>query len=370
MRVQRLHAQTDAIVRETNDMNFSVRSEIVSIIGLLLLIGAIWAFAYLYTPSEPSKVLDQRAVGDYEGALLTASELQNSPGLSVDEKAIAKINATTVRYTLSGNIQDAIQSIRELKQIAADTNLSLETRAAADYAIANWFTLSGDNLEVYKEIFSGKPYESYLNNCKSCSYRALLKATYKKAPQANAAFLIASSFIKTAFNETDTDRIGRLVAEADRYLKEGRDLVAGGAQIDTSLNGYVSNLYWDAYTTAGLAFFGRTEYKAEYRAKYDALISFLRTNGTVDQKRMLATALWRYGHFVMIIEDDKNLARQMFAQAVTEANASITAQSNSLTALMRYMKAQRAAGHRSTGILNLERAMEISPEFKAYIDSI
>src|SRR3989338_8283209 len=103
-------------------------------VAALILAAIVAAGAYTYfflipkpagdtTPSK--EVLQSMSTGDYTSALTAANEFITS-NAAADEKALTRIAVSTLTYGMSGNIDDALASIRELKAIAADMSLSPE----------------------------------------------------------------------------------------------------------------------------------------------------------------------------------------------------------------------------------------------------
>src|SRR3989338_1876229 len=356
-------------------------SKIALSLGILAIAGGL--AAWLWFGSRASShyprlvvISDNLHQGDSRAALDVAREVIGSPTVAPEAKAAAAINTATVPYDLSGSVEDARTSIRELKHIAADESLSRATRASAMNMLALWYAYSGNDRTVFKEIFGDEPYASQrVPGSRTASIRNIFLASYDVWPTSRAWIGIASSYISQLFGDEtlSTDVRAQYLAETERYLREAEALTADErafyrAYEETNL--YAAFLYWKAYALGGLAYFQHGGYGEAYRQAYDELIAFLSEQGTPVQKRRLALVEWRYATYLLLVDNDAASARAQLEAAVSAVSQSPDPEADSLTRLVRSILADAKGAPNAPLVEKLNQTMAASPEFKAWVESL
>lgn len=261
-------------------------------------------------------VTDYVRAGEYESALVAYENIIENAEADPEERGLAVWVGADIKYKITGNIEDLLQGIRELKKTALDHNVHFGLRAVSVNTLANiYYGSAGRHPLVFEEIFKGEKFSQYRAEGDAfLSTRNLYEWSYGMYPISNTALMIARWYAIESFeNKALTgEEIEEYTEETERLLYEAKMLAdqeqSVGASMESRL--YASYVYWTAFTRAALVKLSGELYTETYRDDYEQLILFLEasTNGEVAQ--YIPYAHWLYANMLVMIDNDIEEAKK------------------------------------------------------------
>jgi len=271
-----------------------------------------------------SSVEQSMASGNYESASRLLKEMTQDDTVDPEQRARAVLNAAEAEYKMTGEIEDAVSGIRELKKSVLDNSTSPKVRAESLISMAGiYYGSAGRHPLVFEEIFEGEPFSQYRVEGEGYkSIHQLQEWAYEMHPTANSALKLAQWYVVEPFqNDSLTEEeVREYVAEARRYLNESRVLeqeqLANG-ELETSGRRYVSNRYWTAFIRAGVTYLAEDPSELDYpdyRNNYDELIVFLDNYENPQVRAYIPYTHWLYANWLVMFDNDTEAARDQLAR--------------------------------------------------------
>lgn len=347
------------------------------LIGLLVIAGiAGFLFLNFSRPTTTPKVsatqqlLTARQTGDYSAAVAQYQSILADPSASTEQKAIATYIVAGAQFHLSGNINDVLQSVQDLKQVILDQTVSLQTRVAALNTLAATYSDVGSNQSVFTEIFKGTPFSSYLApGNPTLSVRNLYEWSYSLLPTPEAAVHLAKLY-SDPHPQVSASTTQALTAKAEDYLDKANTAALQRGQTDpTYLNSaqyYVEYQFWRAVTIGRLARENIAPYTTEYRSEFGQYINFAQTSQDLQGKENLYYARYYYAE-TLSVDNDTADAKQQLDLLAQELNALPNPNVTSFVLFLRSNYKNQKTALNWTVIQNL---MSISPNFKSTANNL
>ncbi len=184
------------------------------------------------------------------------------------------------KYRATGNPNDSLDAVRELKKTVLDERMPIARRAESLSTLANSICWFGRSPEVLAAIFDEPPFDGYWHGDPTLANRDLLLLSYEKyTPTAKTASSLAywyadqvilSDLISVKTKKLDKQTHITYVAEAKRYIAESEVLAAQEAKTSskyTDSTRYIGYLYRRAFAIGALASVGELE-KTDYQEAY------------------------------------------------------------------------------------------------------
>lgn len=329
-----------------------------------------------FTQSQSEEVVRKKREGDFAEALSTYQrELQTATSSSARESLL--LVGSTLPYMVSGDIEDAFSSIKELKSLAADSSASPFARASSVLLIARWYALSGYDNRVFDAVFRDEPYKSLrvqngLGGDRGDSIRKLFKYSYEISPTYSAAISTAKSHVTRLYwnqsvgygTQQDAERLVLLV---EKNLAIADDLVARGSREQPAdRDVYNAYLAERAYVIAGLAHFKGEPYVRQYKQSYENVFASAQSPSELTDNALAYIRFWFAMHLVEI-DNDQGSARVQLEMAAGTAQSDVVGAENSLTTQIRQLK--RGIGAEELPV-PLTEMLKTSSDFKAFYESV
>lgn len=321
-------------------------------------------------------VASLRNSGDISGAADAYQSVLDSGQTSV-LTAPSVLAGSHLPYLLNPTTSTALKSVAELKKIAADTSVRPFLRAQALTQIALWPNLSAYNQDVFSNIFNDPAYKQFLITTThgvdyQYSVRNLLKYSYSTYPTYRTAIEIADNYILSLYqNEQLHFGDGNkdlLVSGAQEYLAHADDIaVSKSYEQPVSTSVKQDYLAVRAFTMGGLAHFKGKPYTSTYKSTYDDLIKGLTEANTPEANAYLSFSRFLYAHFLIQIDGNTKAAQEQLLQAIALAKADKNFESNPL---VRHIRKEKFGNAPYQAPARIDTLTAISPEFKAFVDSI
>lgn len=350
---------------------------LVVLFGLILVVAAVVYFfvaTNFGTPSQdiPTKLIEARRTGDYATTLQELMAIRNDPSKSVEEKAIAAYTATGARFYLSGNFNDRLQDIRDLKQIILDSAVTLQTRVGALNTLAGAFTDSGTDPLAFDELFRDAPFNQFLaTDDPELSTRRLYEWSYSMLPTARAAIHIAvwysEQYVINPLQSASTTKSYAAVAED--FLKKADALSVQEAQRDSRYLDsftYIDYRIWRAIVIGRLSPQIGEPYTSQYPRVYDEFISFAKGSKNVNAQSNLFYARYIYAARLALDGDTKAARSQLDALA----DELVALENPDLNSFVRMLRNERIKRPKGINWAAAQRAFNISPSFKSAVERL
>src|SRR3989344_9493166 len=137
------------------------------LIVALLAVFAIGAGVYAYitffrAPSMLQELNEAIGSGNYQRSVDAYEAIVASSEVTATEKADATIWSSKAAFKLSADINDRLESVRRNKEVFLNESVDLPSRIVALNALASSFCGSGRNPLIFQEIYTGEPFNEYL----------------------------------------------------------------------------------------------------------------------------------------------------------------------------------------------------------------
>lgn len=266
---------------------------------------------------------DRVQSGDYEGASDIMWELVQDETADPEQRARAVWNGAGSNYKVTGEIEDALASIKELKKIAVDEQVSPRMRAQMISNMAGmYYGSTGRHPLVFEEMFAGEPFSQYRVPGEAyLSIQNLLKLAHQTYPTSNTAIKLAQWYVVEPFQDDTLSEadITSYIVEARRYLDEAATLAEehmASGELSEDSRRYASNLYWSNFINTGIAYLEDAPNKLEYRQNHEEVIAFLKASPNNEVKQYLPYVHWHYANWLVKFENDTEAAHTQLRHVV------------------------------------------------------
>lgn len=304
----------------------------VAVWGVLTYLG-VDVRQVIFGSSDQQQVQEERSSevvvtnvrsGDYESASDAYNKIVANEAANPEQRALAVWSAAEINYKLSGDIQDAVDGIRELKETVLDTRVSPRVRAGSLRTMVGiYYGSAGRHPAVFEEMFRGEPFNQYLVPGDGyLSTRKLHEWAYSIYPTSNVAIKLAQWFVIEPFenDELTVEEIDSYLAEAQRYLNEAAALEELELELEgprlTESRRYASNQYWVTFIQTALALH-EDDGSYDYAQAYEDLFTFLRNSPNGEVAQYLPYAHWLYANFLVKFDGDVAAAQEQLAQTIS-----------------------------------------------------
>ena len=320
-------------------------------------------------------ILKMRAEGDVDVMAAKIDEYtsrENYTELTDEEKAIVNSNYIA-KYRQSGALEDALVTVRKLKENILNNNLSRERRAQDIDMLALTYCTFGRDQETLNEIFRDEPFKRFwVEGDGALSARKMLEWGYNDVyKNARTAIQIGRWYINRALvRPLDPKTIEEYKVLAKQYMAEADDLNQKEIEKygETYLNSrrYISYLYWRTFIRNGLIALGDTGYDAQQeRARYEALRKVIKEQKNAVSWQFIPFTYMVEAHFAHLIDKDDDKARALIAQSIDAMRSDPNPKANELAEFAKDSWGQQWGGFVVSAITN---AAEISPDFKKFME--
>ena len=357
------------------------------LIGLLLLIGAFAGAFFLVqffvsgnvSNSEQSSraewlttTIEKQRSGDFAGALAEAEAVQNDPGSSAEEKALATYNTLGAQYRLTGDTDARLVDIQNMKKVILDETISVSTRVNMLEVLSKQYYISGRDSAVFAEIYKDAPFSTYLApGDPDLSARRLAEWSYGMMPTSNAAITIARWYTEQRLlNPTQATSTTKVyAAAAEDYLAKADAASLAEAKADASYSNsrrYLFYRYWRTMIIGRLATQKGEPYQSQYRAAYEEFITFAQTQKNIIAEEYLLNARLFFAQRLVRNKDEAS-AKIQLDQLAKEMIAADNPDVNTFFLLLRNEYKNQPTGLTWTSVKNMSA---VSPDFKAAVEKI
>jgi len=302
-----------------------------------------------------------------------------NPAYDKNTKARATVAATHARLRGVDNLDEAIQHVRDLKAIVADTSIEPKIRATAIYFLGAAYDIDGFNDALYREVYSTEPYASmHVGVSRSSSALQVYEWSYSIYPLARTALGIALSNVKGVFRDRYADvkdpeqpAPEQLLERAEQYLKNAEFLMSQESR-DRRFTAGISDMYyryWHTFLVGALAHFKGGEYAEQYRSEYEALIRDFEDGEDNNQEmaQYLNFAYWNYATMLVLIDKDDVAAKAQLEKLIRHVQADRFYTVNQFVSVI---KSYKRIPRTDLNSLSLKFLGDISPEFKKFVEDV
>jgi tetratricopeptide (TPR) repeat protein len=327
----------------------------------------------LADPEQLNTLLDSTRTGDYEKAVEIYNQvLASNP--SPGELANAVRNSAVPRYKATGNIEEYLSAIRDMKVIVSDKSVSLRHRILTLNALAGSYSQSGEEPLVYKEIYSGEPFSQFVvPGDPIATTRNLYEWGYTAYPTAKAGVAISGLYVRDVINNPDIDEKTRAnyIAQAKTYVAQSEALVGReDALQDPQSNNLAGYKVWRAFTIGALAFLGEEPYASQYKSEYKKLESDFSKISNVEALQYKPFGHWMYATFLLLNNESEVLVADEIEKSVAFFNNDSNKSVNEFAEYMRNWKDKKEFANDDFLTGEVVTLMTISPEFSKFIENI
>jgi hypothetical protein len=365
---------------------------IAIVVGLGMYIGSMYlgfnqaGMRKLYgTPLQPllpvlvrddiKDIIPTRAKGDVKGLAVKLTEYTRPDvydKLTDDEKAVVNSNYIA-KYRATGAEEDAILTVRHLKQNILNANLSRERRAQDIDTLALTYCTFGRDQDTLKEIFTGEPFNRfYVEGDGALSARKMLEWAYNDVyKNARTAIQIGRWYPNRALvRPLDPQTVEEYKILSKKYMAEADELnqqeIEKFGQVYLNSRRYVSYVYWRIFIRNGLIALGDTTLNAEEeRAKYEELRQLIIKQNNATSWQFIPFTYIVEANFAHVIDKDDDKARALIDKAMDAMRSDPDQKADELAEFIKDSWGQKWGGFVVSSIQN---AAEISPEFKKMVE--
>jgi hypothetical protein len=339
----------------------------------------IWLFVMAPNASSPNQrpnlvpaeLTTSTQEGDYANAVAVTQGILNDPNRSVEEKALAVYNYMGARYRVSGDMSDRLLDIQDIKPVILNPAVSAQTRADSLAALAGQYASSGRDPSVLAEIFKDAPFSTYLiPGDPDASIRRLFEWSYEILPTSYTVVSIAQWHAMQGVLNPDLEQATR-----ESYTKLAVEKLAEADQLSLREANreprYMEGLKYLLFRTSrtvtigGLAIQNVEPHASNYREEFDSYIAFALSSEHIFAKGLLLSVRLTYA-LALARDNDTAAAKVQLDQLAQEMKAS---QNPGVSNFILTLRTQSEYESDSSRWLQLEELFEISPNFKAAVDT-
>ncbi len=321
--------------------------------------------------ADVAEVMNSNASGDYRTALNAYQEVVTSEIATPNAKASATFNIASAAFRDTGNIEDYIDNLEDMKAAVRDDRVSPLVKVTLLNMIASSYCRSGRTSEVFNRIYSGPLFEDFLvPKNPDLSSNHLYEYGYKLHPTSKAAVRIARWYSEEALYKWKNERAlaTQHLETAEKLLQEADVL---NAEEETRFDGLenstqdVSYWLWRAYDRGILARLKPVPYAAEYKEAYRIFFERAAQTVHVGSKQQIPFAHVFYARALQKIDNDEAAAKAELIKAVQHAKNDPNPKASEFTIFIR-----NEYPRTSPISVMLHELADISPEFKAFAESV
>ena len=355
---------------------------IAAIGGYYLLPQGSWLADILGSGTEvrPGLMAKEVREGQYESAVAQRDAVLADPDTTSEQKALALSATLGAEYRISGDLNQRIEDIVEMKKYILDPAVSVETRVNLLNMLAAQYPISGGDARIFEETFKDAPFsdfkatsEANVDRNARLSSRNLFEWSYSTMPTAFAAISIARWYSEQySFDRSlDEEKKKSYAALAAEYLKKAEDAAAaeserfGNAYLDSTA--HLTYRHWRAVTIGRLRAQIGEPYKSMYIQEYEDLFVFQK-----GQNNKLAAEYLLYSRmfFASQLRGDAKIdyAKQQLDTLAAEMNAVTNPDVNVFFSFLRTEYKERPTGPTYVNLISSN--FELSPAFEEAVTRV
>ena len=347
------------------------------------ILAIIAGFAYFYfqlspdtaqrwVPDTPIEIVNARRSGNLEEALRLRDEIRSTE-TTKERRALADINVWNVEFKMTGDINDKIEALNDLKEVFWDPEVDVRVRVMALNQMSSAFCGSGRDPAVFEAIYQERPFSKYLApGDPDLSAKNLAEYSLSLYPTSYAAIRVVRWYSEQILDKSlATSTREQYLEESKKYLTLADELIQKEISDEPEIvdsTCYIIYRYWRAMTLARLARAVGAPYDAQYREAFDSLIADL-------QNRKQDVLAYEYNFYSLLfaaqhtnaIEEDQEISREYLARLAVELD---DVDSPARTRFARFLINLHTYEIDGKLWRNVQRMAKISPEFDAAVDRI
>lgn len=285
-------------------------------------LGVFYAFLNF---SDPARIVgtirEPLQQGQYDIALSEATKAIEA-ATSEDTKALARIEAAMLPFAVSGDINDAIEEVKTMADIAKNPSISTPVRASAMTSIESIYRQTGESKRVFEAIFAEGAFKEHLVTVPSsgsvrrhASLIRLYMASFDLAPSALSAIYAASHSLTDVYKRPGLDKEIKeaRIKDAERYLAAADAFHELFLKNETYRNTFPYTVYLHerAYVLAGLASFDRVP-ASQYREAFETALAHVEGSDIAFNVDRIPFIRYDYAVHLLKVEEDKAGATKQF----------------------------------------------------------
>ncbi len=327
------------------------------------------AFAPEHNIAMPTKLIEAQRVGDYVTVLAELDAIRNDPTKTTEEKAIATFSADGARFHLTGNIDDRLQDIRDIKAAITDPTVPEKTKAYALNVLAASFNDMGRDAAVFTEVFKDAPFNAYLTpGDPELSFRRLFEWSYEMFPTYWSAIRISKWYAEQyVYNPNQPIETTKAYAErAVEFLNKADALIASESRRDPeflSSARYIEYRHWRAVNVGRLSRQIGEPYTSQYRQGFEDYLALAEASPSAYARGSKLFGRYLYAAR-MFLDNDTVAVKTQLDLLAADMNAIENPDVVAFALFLRNTRSQ-PTGLNWTFIKNVS---ELSPAFKAAVD--
>ena len=343
----------------------------------IIIIGACVYYFIAKAPGNvpditmPTKLIEAQRTGDVETVVTELEAIRNDPTRNEDEKAIATFAADGAEFQITGKLEDRIKSIRDIKAVVTNTEVTDRTRALALNVVAASFADTGRSPIVFDEIFKDAPFNQYkVEGDPEESIRKLYEWSYEIVPTYISAIRISRWYAEqfVFYPDLPANIANQNAARAIEFLNNADSLVVAQSRLDPSMlqsARYIENRHWRAINIGRLSRQVGQPYTNQYKKEYEDYLAFVSASPNAYAKGSLLYGRYMYAARLFKDNDNVSVKKQLDILAA-DLNALENPDTVAFVQFLRNTKSQ-PAGVNWTFIKDVS---EISPTFRAAVDRL
>jgi len=314
--------------------------------------------------------------GSYDDAATIFEEIVNSDDSYTATQISEARRSTIFRYRVTGEPEDSLQAVRDLKQNILDDDTSDRHRARSLNTLATAHCWFARDEKVIEEIYGEEPFSKQWKGDPTIAVRDMLLWSYNDIyPTPKAAASLAYWYVDQVLKhdnikaELDDQTREEYIQEAKKYIASADELAerdkAESSKYITRQR-YVGYLYRRAFAIGGLASMGEMDIKA-YENAYDLFFKESNRQNNHNGSGFKPFAYVLQATFSQLMGQDDLIAQEFLRKAIAEVEADPVPQANELVDFIAD-KSFDADGRFSWHAIHSVRA--VSPEFDAFVSDI
>lgn len=307
-----------------------------------------------------------KAAGQYVAAVDIYREVMYAQNTTPDQRARATLYVSWARYNHSGNTQDLIYDIEEMKKHALNEEVNPKLRTLLINAIGSAY--GSRNSAIFDAIYSGPTFGKFrVEGDGTLSGKNLFEWSYSVQPSAQAAVRIARWYIETSLFQKPVAVSKAEVASrrevGAKYLREAKAL--DDAERERYVNfedstDHMQFMYWYALESGYIARIGETSFKTSYQEAWADYFAEAEKSEYGSSSQRKPYAHYFFANALFKVSKDVDAAKIQLDMAVDTVNSDTNPKANQFTEFVR-----------NGGIWEGEIAYMrgISSKFDAFLDS-
>ncbi len=276
---------------------------------------------------QPKRLAEYRREGNFEATLQELKKIKSSPLKDVNEKALAIIGSTNVKFSMTGDTKTLLEEIDNMKKVSLDPAVDLRVRVEALGTLSAAFCRSGRDPLIFAELYKDEPFRSYLApGDPDLSARHLAEWSYGQRPTSFAAIRITRWYSEQMLENTDPSSKTRAqyAAETKKYLQSADKLAESELSRTPALSQsipYIAYRMWRAVAIGRLAAVEGEPYKSQYKDEFEGLFSFIDGLNNVGAREYEYLGRHFYADLLLRIDSDTPAAKEQLNILVRELRA-------------------------------------------------